>query len=206
MVGQILKYADESPLPDIPVLNGDPVSSGSTGLSAGTYYYIVTATNSQGESLPSAVSGAITISGTKTITVNWLTTDGATGYKVYRSTVNKNFTTANTALAATIASGSTLTFADTGSGTTGAIPPVTLPKFIGTAEITAVNTGAQTLTVNKSKTISSGSTYQIWTNPGATHQNGAMNVILTGTDNHNRKFATRTTVYPKYINETLLTA
>jgi len=66
-------------------------STATTGgsLSNGTYYYRVTAYNAQGETLPSTET-SIAIAGgtsTQTVTVNWGTVTGATGYRVYgRST------------------------------------------------------------------------------------------------------------------------
>lgn len=95
-------------------------STASTGgsLSNGTYYYRVSAYNSQGETLPSTET-SITISGgtsTQTVTVNWSTVTGAVGYRVYgRSTGAELFMQQ-------ILSGTT-TWVDTGSVTpSGSMP------------------------------------------------------------------------------------
>jgi len=70
---------------------------GGGSLTAGTYFYVVTALTSGGESVGSAeVSTAVAASGTAALA--WTAVAGATGYRVYRGTAagaeNKFFTTA----------------------------------------------------------------------------------------------------------------
>lgn len=88
-------------------------------LTAATYGYRVTATNATGETLPGAEVQITTTGSTSTATINWTQVTGATGYKVYGRTA------AGETLLATIASGSTLTYTDTGSGSpSGAMPTI----------------------------------------------------------------------------------
>lgn len=97
-------------------------STATTGgsLSNGTYYYRVTAYNSQGETIASTET-SLTISGgtsTQTVTVNWNTVAGAIGYRVYgRSTGAELFMQQ-------ILAGTT-TWVDTGSVTPAGAMPTT---------------------------------------------------------------------------------
>ena len=73
--------------PDAPTFTGAATTGGFLNGST-TYYYRVTATFAAGESLPGPEATYAVPSGTNTnkITLNWVAVDGATGYKIYRST------------------------------------------------------------------------------------------------------------------------
>lgn len=72
-----------------PVAN-TPTTSGTGGtLTAGTYYYVLTATNaSGGETTVSNEVSIATTGSTSTVTITWTLVTGATGYNIYRSAVN----------------------------------------------------------------------------------------------------------------------
>lgn len=91
-------------------------TTGGTLAASTAYYYRVSATNAEGESLASAETSITTgASSTSTVTVNWAKVAGATGYKVYgRATGAEQ-------LLATV--GDVATYTDTGSATpSGALP------------------------------------------------------------------------------------
>jgi hypothetical protein len=94
----------------------------------GTYYYKVTATNALGESLPSSALSVVTsaCSSACTNTVNWAIIGGSTGYKVYGRPATAGGTYG---LLTTISDPATITWADTGSGSPGAAPPVADTTF-----------------------------------------------------------------------------
>lgn len=100
---------------------GITVTGAGTGgtLAAGTYYYVVTATNSAGETTASAQVSTVTTGSTSSAIINWNGVSGSTGYKVYRGTTSG----AENKLIATIGSSSTESFMDTGAAGTSASPP-----------------------------------------------------------------------------------
>lgn len=76
-------------LDGLPTPTNAAFSTATTGgtLAAGTYWYRVTALNAQGETLASTETSQVTTGSASTVTVNWNSVAGATGYKVYgRST------------------------------------------------------------------------------------------------------------------------
>jgi hypothetical protein len=87
-----------------------------------TYYYKITATSPIGETVASTEQSYTPPAGTSTntITLNWTSDTNANGYKVYRST-----TSGSEQLLATVAGGSTLTYADTSNTTPSGSPPST---------------------------------------------------------------------------------
>lgn len=91
--------------------------SSTTGtLAANTYYYRVTATNANGETLGSNEQ-SIVLSATGGVTLNWTAVTGATGYKVYGRATGAEL------YIATISSGTTVTYTDSGAITpSGAMP------------------------------------------------------------------------------------
>jgi hypothetical protein len=93
-----------------------------------TYWYRVSATDTLGETLAFAQVSKLTgnVTTTNTITVVWNKVTGATGYKVYGRTNGAEL------LIATISSGSTLSYTDTGSVTpSGALPTENTTGRIG---------------------------------------------------------------------------
>lgn len=96
------------------------VPSGS--MSGNTYYYVVTATNAQGETLASP-SNNVTPS-SQNITVSWNQVAGATGYKIYRNT--SNTFSSGSLLLTTITNGSTTSYTDANGSTGAGTPPTSV--------------------------------------------------------------------------------
>lgn len=131
--------------------------TGGTLTDSTTYYYRVTAINLVGETLASTetskATGACSGANTSTVTVTWAAITGATGYNVYGRT-----TGAETEI--TLGTGVTsLSYADTGSALSGALPTVN-----STAYVIAAATKALTLSGN---VASSGSPALILDNAAA---------------------------------------
>lgn len=99
-----------------PVVTLGAASAGGT-FAAGTYYWVVTAINSRGETIASnEVSATLTLNQQQVL--NWGAVSGATGYKVYRGTQ----TGVENVLVATL--GAVVTYTDTGTvGTSNTEPP-----------------------------------------------------------------------------------
>jgi len=96
-------------------------TSGGT-LAAGTWRYMITAINANGETLPSNEMSQVTTGASSTVTVNWNAVVGATGYKVYR-VLAVGGGTGTELLLTTL--GNVLTYIDTGALTpAGALPTV----------------------------------------------------------------------------------
>lgn len=103
------------------------VSAPTTATTGGTlpastqYYYVVTATNANGETIASNEVTQTTGSGTSTntISLSWANVLHAYGYKVYRGTTSGG----ENALLTTITSGATVTYTDTGTAGSAATPP-----------------------------------------------------------------------------------
>jgi hypothetical protein len=108
-----------------PVLVSATASTTGGTLAAGSYWYVVTATTANGETVASNQFGVATTGSTSSVVLPWLPVDGATGYKVYRGTSSGG---ENKLLTTTTA----LTYTDTGTAGTTATPPVT-----NTAELSA---------------------------------------------------------------------
>lgn len=93
------------------------VGTGGT-FAAGSFFWKITAINSQGETTVSnEATATLVLNGSATLTWNQVT--NATGYKVYRGTS----TGAENHLITTIGSGSTLTYTDTGTVGSAVSPP-----------------------------------------------------------------------------------
>jgi hypothetical protein len=90
------------------------IGTASTGSSV---FYVVTATNSVGETVASTAVGMANASST----ITWAQVPGATGYKIYRNTTNAF--ASGSLLRATITNGATVSFTDNNSATTVGLPP-----------------------------------------------------------------------------------
>ena len=84
----------------VPVQNTPTTAATGGVLGAGTYYYIVTAITSKGETGKSAETSITTTGATSTVTVSWNAYPGATSYKIYRGTTSQGEDTVFTAAAA----------------------------------------------------------------------------------------------------------
>jgi len=134
--------------------------SSSFSSSAATYYYTVVPVFSNGDGFVGTSSTATTstassyirftqttVNNTNTVTLNWVQTPGAIGYKIYRNS-NSSVFTGSGLLLTTITSGSITSYKDTGTSTSGAAP----------AGVSAMNqhafaiydyVGATTFSINK---------------------------------------------------------
>lgn len=90
-------------------------------LTVNTYFYVVTATLPNGETMPSNEIAVSTGGSTSSVILSWLAPNSgtATGYRIYRGTSIGG----ENALVAVIVGGTTVTFTDTGAPTTPATPP-----------------------------------------------------------------------------------
>ena len=108
---------------------------------AGTYYYKITALGSGGETIGSNEQSIVVpaTTATNTVTVNWTTVAGATGYKVYRGITSGG----ENRLVTTV--GAVVTATDTGAATTAGSPPTvnTTGTVLGVAATTLVPTSAE---------------------------------------------------------------
>jgi len=151
------------------------------GLSAGTvYYYVVTAVNSNGESIispqvtattstpPPAVAttptGVKAVSGAKQVTVSWSAVTGATSYNIYWST-NTGVTTSGTKITAVTSPYAQTGLADStayyyivtavnSAGESAASPQVTATTSAAAPSVPAAPTGVQTIGGSKQVTVS----------------------------------------------------
>ena len=109
-----------APVVGTPVVTIGQVSQSGTGaLGNATYYYTVTTITTSGESPSSNEVSATTAGALNHVNLTWNQASGATGYKVYRGTSPGVENT----LIATIPSGNTLSFTDTGFEATTASAP-----------------------------------------------------------------------------------
>lgn len=98
-----------------------PSTTGGT-FAAGTYYWVITAVDAVGESAVSNEVTATLTGSTSSVVLGWTATTNATGYKIYRTAVGGGAGNENV-LVATISSGSTITYTDTGSAGATLTPP-----------------------------------------------------------------------------------
>ena len=112
----------------VPTLNVPTTSSSGSLTSGTTYYYVLTATNTQGETMASSSVNATPSAGNLTVNLTWTQVTGATGYKLYRNTSNSF--TSGSLLLATMINGTTTSYIDSGSATAAGLPP-TAPTGAG---------------------------------------------------------------------------
>jgi hypothetical protein len=121
---------------------------------AGTYYYVITATTSAGQTTISNEQ-SITLSASSVVTLTWSAVEGATGYRIYRSTTSGSYTNASSKA---VAAGTTAT--DNDSGLAAATPPGTngatltnAQVFAGSAYATGARLGAPVSGANLTVTV-----------------------------------------------------
>ena len=166
---QLLSVADDStngtacsgltvnPMVKAPVQSAASTATTGGTLAAATYYYKITSTTAAGESTGSNEISQATTGTTSTVTLNWAAATNATGYKIYRGTSAG----AENLLIATIASGATVTYVNTGGETTSTASP---PAVNGAAALNAFQLSLATL--QSGLTIGNGE-YTEWATPNA---------------------------------------
>ena len=100
------------------------VTGGGGSIADATYYYVLTSTNANGETIKGTESGAITITGgggVGSVALSWTAVSGATGYKIYRTTTSGTYTTP--ALITIITSGATVSYTDILATPSAGAPP-----------------------------------------------------------------------------------
>jgi hypothetical protein len=101
-----------------PTLTAVSSATGGT-FAAGAYYWVITATNANGETIKSNEVTKTLTGSASSVALSWDQVDGATGYKVYRGASAGG----EDKLITTLSSGSVLTYTDTGTVGTTATPP-----------------------------------------------------------------------------------
>lgn len=119
-----------------PVQAAAVIASGGSLTDSTPYYWVVTATNANGETVVSNQQTLTPASTNQTAHLSWGAVANATGYKVYRSTTSNTY--GSSSLVTTIGSGSTVTYSDTGSATTTGQPPGSTTAIGDTLYVTAV--------------------------------------------------------------------
>lgn len=87
-------------------------------LPATTYYYVITATNANGETVKSNEQSVVASGSASTNSLSWVAVNGATGYKIYRGTVAGGENVFYSV-------GPITSFTDTGASSTPGTPPAT---------------------------------------------------------------------------------
>lgn len=123
----------DSGAPASPVITSATPSATGGNMPSGAYYYFISAINDSGESLTTA-SGLVTVVGpTGSVAIVIAATAGATGYRIYRGTVN-SATDPSVALIATVAAGAPLGIATVGTAGSGATVTDTNSVIPGTTQ------------------------------------------------------------------------
>lgn len=126
-------------------------------LAAGTHYWVVTATNINGESTSSNEVQATTTGTTSSAALSWASVPGASGYNVYRGTTAGHETVL-------VASVTNAAYTDTGTSTATAAPPVsdsTASPFsqASLTSVTGTISGSNTTLTVTSGTLTAGIGY-----------------------------------------------
>lgn len=141
-----------------PIQSASTTSTTGGTLAAGTYYYVITATNAAGETLPSNEVSQVTTGATSSNTINWTAVTGATGYKIFRSTSSGT-------QAVHYVVGAVVAYLDTNAATTAGSPPVrdngqavgttTTPRIQGVVATAGgeINLTSTSLTDNGTNTV-----------------------------------------------------
>uniref|UniRef100_A0A6M3IDA1 Uncharacterized protein n=1 Tax=viral metagenome TaxID=1070528 RepID=A0A6M3IDA1_9ZZZZ len=90
-----MQFTPTAPLETPAAATGTAATSGGS-MADGTYYYVITAVNSYGETVAGTESDGVEISGgagAGKITLSWTAISGATSYKIYRSTTSGTYAT-----------------------------------------------------------------------------------------------------------------
>lgn len=111
-----------------PVQSNASVTTGGTLTDTQAYFWVITATNANGETVKSNEKTLTISAPNQTAVLSWAAVPNATGYKIYRGTSAGVYGASS--LLTTISSGSTLTYNDTGTAT-GAGQPVSPSTAIG---------------------------------------------------------------------------
>ncbi len=114
--GNVLSFTDTGFGVPPTLVSATPSTTGGT-LATGTYYYVVTALGTTGETLKSNELSAAVTGPTGSVALVWPAVQGATGYRVYRGT-------AAGAESVYYAPGNVTTYTDTGAASTAGTPPV----------------------------------------------------------------------------------
>lgn len=140
----VVSYATQGILPPVQAALSTANSGGT--LANGTYYYVVTALNANGETTASNEQNITTTgSGASKNTVTWAAVTGATGYRVYRGTAAGQENVY-------YAPGNVLTYVDTGAASNVGAPPTTNSALITTSQQVG-SEGTPQETINESGLI-----------------------------------------------------
>ena len=130
---EFISHLSNTPGIGAPVITLGTAASGGT-FAAGTYFWVLTAVNSGGETVGSNELTA-TLTANQRQPINWAAITGANGYRLYRGVAAG----AENVLVAVIVGGSTVTYTDLGAVGTGA----TVPTVDRTAGARTVAPGGQ---------------------------------------------------------------
>ncbi len=156
VANKILNGLTISPL-TTPAAPTGTITLGTGSIGAGTYYYVITALDVQGETVKGTQSTGQVLASTGEVALTWTAITGATSYKVYRSTTSGTYTTP-----AYIANPTANSYTDTAASASSGAPPAT--------------DSSGTLTLNDPLSIANGGT-------GATSAGAALTALGTSAYN-----------------------
>jgi len=162
---------DETSMLSVPVQNNLQVSQTAGQLLTGTYYYVVSAVNENGETVLSNEKTAIITSNLGQVIIDWDVIEGAAGYKIWRSIAANDYVT--TCLLIQIAGGFISSYVDTGT----VIPSAGTPKVV-TDAIKNPKAGNTYYVTYESKTYSYGVANRYYTT-GSIYKDHGLNSDLS---------------------------